>query len=673
MREGKGAIRYSNTLASELSLTIFAPLLQRRKRARSAALCYGDPSAKDVHLDSPRFLGTQRSSRIVVSVVTVIALNACLGCDVTLTPSIPSGSQQGSFSLIGKLSGIGDASSSAVGPAPNGKQRYYISYIYDPSAGLDIVGVDSTGKVSVFPTPVASEFAGYGTLVGVDGNMYFGTVPHAHVLRLNTNTDQLDDMGVPASSEQYIWELTNGGDGKIYGCTYPSAKLVRYDPKTLALEDLGRMDDSEEYARTCAADQYGFIYVGIGSNTSNIAAYEIATGQHREIIPTAYLTAGFGQLVTDGEGKVHGRVGNHWFGLTGWTATPENSVPMQSPNNVFADGTMISISGGTVQLENPATNQSSTLPYAYKGKGLPVFRIGMGPDNALYASTALPFYLFKQGANGFSNIGQLGDGEAYSFLPLNGRLLIGAYSALAPLMSYDVTRGIANLGPEPNPTMVVYPGENEGWRPLGMIAAEDGNVYIASIPGYGVLNSPLTKWDPQTNSVSNLTILQDQSTTSIVCVSQRLVVGTSISGGPGTSPTASQSMLVLLDSNDAPTYMTAPVKGAKRIANLVALPSGEIVGIADKTAFLYDLDHRELLASTSLSSTPLDNSLTLGPDGNLWGLTSDSIFRLDKNTLSVSALISTPNEITSGIAMDGANIYFGSNSDIYSFNWKSVE
>jgi hypothetical protein len=119
--------------------------------------------------------------------------------------------------------------------------------------------------------------------------------------------------------------------------------------------------------------------------------------------------------------------------------------------------------------------------------------------------------------------------------------------------------------------------------------------------------------------------------------------------------------------------MTAPVKGAQRIANLVALPNGEVVGIADKTAFLYDLDHQKVPVSTLLPSTPLDNSLILGPDGNLWGLTSDSIFRLDSNTLSVTALISSPNEITSGIAMDGENIYFGSNSGVYSFSWKSVE
>jgi hypothetical protein len=77
-----------------------------------------------------------------------------------------------------------------------------------------------------------------------------------------------------------------------------------------------------------------------------------------------------------------------------------------------------------------------------------------------------------------------------------------------------------------------------------MIAAEDGNVYIASIPPYGLVNSPLTRWNPQTNSVSNLKILEDQSTTSIASVNGRLIVGTSISGGAGTQPTAGQSMLV---------------------------------------------------------------------------------------------------------------------------------
>jgi hypothetical protein len=171
--------------------------------------------------------------------------------------------------------------------------------------------------------------------------------------------------------------------------------------------------------------------------------------------------------VTDSEGKVHGQVGSQWFSLKGWTATAEKTIPVESPDNIFANGTIISISDEMVQLKKPDTGQASTIPYAYKGKALPVFRIGLGPDNALYASSALPLDLFKQGANGFSNIAQLGVGEAYSFLPLNGRLLIGAYSAPAPLMSYDyVARGVASLGSEPHPTMVVYPGENEGWRPL---------------------------------------------------------------------------------------------------------------------------------------------------------------------------------------------------------------
>ena len=551
-------------------------------------------------------------------------------------------------------------------------QRYYLSYIYDLSVGLDIVGVDSNGKVSVFPTPVASEYVGYGTLVGADGSMYFGTAPNAHLLRLNTNTDQFEDLGVPAKSEQYIWELTNGTDGKIYGCTYPSAKLIRYNPKTSLMEDLGRMDPSEQYARTCAADKNGFVYIGIGPLTSNIAAYEIATGEHREIIPTSYLTTGFGQLVTDSSGQVHARVGMQWFSLNGWAATPESTAPVQPPNNVFADGTAITIANGIVQLNNPNTGKVTSLPYAYNGKGLPAFRIALGPDNAVYASTALPLYLFKQGTNGFSNIGQLGSGEAYSFLPLNGHLLIGAYSGLAPLMSYDVNHGITNSGPEPNPSMVVYAGENTGWRPLSMIAAGDGNVYIASVAGYGEPSSPLTRWNPQTNSVDNLPVLKDQSTTSVAWADSTLIVGTSIAGGPGTTPTAKQAELMVLNSNGTPVFTTIPVQGAAAIANLVSLPNGLVAGIADKTAFLFDPDHYQIIAtdSTALSSVPLDNSLVLDADGNIWGLTGDSVFQLDPNTLSVTKLAPSPEPITSGMAIDAENIYFGSNSEIYSFRWK---
>ena len=76
-------------------------------------------------------------------------------------------------------------------------------------------------------------------------------------------------MGRPSTTESYIWQLALAADKRLYGYTYPGAKLVRFDPATGASEDLGRMDDQQQYARSVAADDHGFVYVGIGSTCTS--------------------------------------------------------------------------------------------------------------------------------------------------------------------------------------------------------------------------------------------------------------------------------------------------------------------------------------------------------------------------------------------------------------------
>jgi streptogramin lyase len=592
---------------------------------------------------------------------TSILLLVCAGCGASLNTH-PS---TGSFSLVGKLNGIGYAFDAAIGPASSGKQRYYLPYAYIDS--LQLIGVSEDGNVASYSSPV-SELSGYGTLLGPDGNIYFGTAPHARVLRLNTASDQIEDIGgIPG--EQYIWSLTAGSDGRIYGCTSPSAKLIRFDPQNPHLEDLGRMDSSEQYARMCVADHNGFIYIGLGSVTSNIVAYQIATGQHQRIIPSQFQVPGFAQIITDTSGQVHGCVGNRWFSLNGWGATPEAGIPTKRPTNVFADGTAISISGATVQLRSPDGTIKS-VPYTYSGGALSVFRLGLGPDDALYASSALPFYLFKQTASGFTNIGRFGNGEGYSMLPMNGKLLIGAYAAIAPILSFDVARGFAPE-PNPNPTAISYPKENDSWRPLGMVSDGDGEVYISSMAGYGMQSSPLTRLDLQTNTVTPINLLPDQSTTSVTLANNKLIVGTSIQGGLGTFPSAKQAMLILLGSNGKPESEIVPVAGKSRITNLISLPDGTVVGIADRTPFQFDTASMKINTGNDLPELPLDNTLVRGPDGNLWCLSSHNILRLHSSTLAIRS-IPSPVQITSGMAIRDDGLYFGSGAEIYRFDWKSL-
>jgi outer membrane protein assembly factor BamB len=150
---------------------------------------------------------------------------------------------------------------------------------------------------------VPSEWSGKNLTLGADGNLYLGTAPHAHLLRLETATGEFTDLGRPAAGETFLWSTTLGADHKIYGGTYPSARLIRYDPSTGSSEDLGRMDPVEMYARFVVGSSDGFIYIGIGYGTAHLVAYEIATGNHRDILPAAYQLGGSATYVyagTDG-------------------------------------------------------------------------------------------------------------------------------------------------------------------------------------------------------------------------------------------------------------------------------------------------------------------------------------------------------------------------------------
>jgi hypothetical protein len=195
------------------------------------------------------------------------------------------------FTLLGESVVIGGQEDALVGPGP-GSQRYYLDYTY-ANFTLDLVAIDpDTSVTQVFSNPAKSEWSPKGMTVGLDGNLYLGTAPNTHLLRLETATGKFIDLGRPSRTEQYIWQTTVGSDGKIDGCTYPSAKLVSYDPATGASADLDRMDPVELYARFIAASADGFVYIGIGYGTAHLVAYEIATRRHQDVLPPDYQMTG---------------------------------------------------------------------------------------------------------------------------------------------------------------------------------------------------------------------------------------------------------------------------------------------------------------------------------------------------------------------------------------------
>jgi hypothetical protein len=586
---------------------------------------------------------------------------------------------QGKFDLIAEYRGIGGANATGVGPGPTpGSERVYTSYTYTQNT-FEVLSVDpETGNTTVFTNPVAGEWAAYGFAVGPDGDIYLGTAPTAHFVKLDPKRGTSIDVGRPAKTEEWIFDLTFGSDERLYGATYPEAKLVRYSPKTGALEDLGRLDPTEQYARYIVSSNDGFLYVGIGSGKANVAVYQIATMQHREILPLDAQTAGITKVYRAQDGKIYASTGARLFLCNHWTATevtPDDSNKPGSEAPKLHDGRMPNLAekNGALRLSltNPATRGEVEHEVHYRGQKLSLFRIGFGPDNTLFGSSVLPIHFLRlDPANrSVSEIGNLGAGEVYSFLTHRDRFIMGVYAGLTALMSYQPG---ASFHPAPgvgNPLLFSPKGVATSWRPMAMVEGPDSAVYIGSIAPYGQLESPLLKFSPETGSAQQYPIIHDQGITSLAVWRNLLIGGSTINGGPGGHPTQTSACIFLWDpATQKKIFEMTPVPGKAMILDLIAAPSGHVYGIADDTLFEFDPKSQTILGRQSVPfSKVIYDSVGLDHTGNIWGLAKEGIFTIDTKTSKVRFAAPSPVEITGGFAMRDGKIYFIAGSSVYSY------
>jgi hypothetical protein len=599
----------------------------------------------------------------------------------------------GSFTELATVRGLGHTSAMVVGPGPTeGSERYYVSYSYDGGTA-EIVSIDpATGKYQVFTLPDKRITVVWALSVGPDGKIYAATREQAKLLCLDPKAGTIVDLGRTSETESNLWQLVWGSDHKLYGCTYPDAKLVRYDPATKKMEDLGRMDPVEQYARFIAAGRDGFIYLGIGFAKNRLVAYEISSGQRRDILPAEFQDPPYGVGVQqDAKGNVFGQVVRKGvtgpvqiFRLEGWSAIPipKDQLAGTAAYNLLKDGrTITSISDGAIDIQEPVTKAVTKSPYLYKGSELSVFRLGLGPDGMVYGSTAMParFYKVNTATGQLTDVSgpePLGTGEVYSFLAYKNVLLIAAYAGSAPLMAYNP--GIPynpGVKENSNPYPIALPDNRKDWRPMAMSTGEDGNVYIGSMPGYGQLGGKLTVFDPASHAVMGMyEVIKDQSITSLVSWDKYIVGSTAIGGGGGSVASTKEAKLFLWDTaQQSKVYEIAPIPDAANITDLVAAPNGLIFGIAGPLAredqfFVFDPMKREIVYRAQLPSpviinSGVYNSIAVGPDGRLFGLFPTGVFSIDPKSYQVRVeALYVGSRITAGFALTGRDIYFAAGS-----------
>ncbi|MCE5238409.1 hypothetical protein LLH23_07935 [bacterium] len=580
------------------------------------------------------------------------------------------------FKLHGSFTGIGGGLNTVVGPGPDGKTEWvYSSHVY--SDRFDIVAVEpATGRTEVFTCPLAGECGAWALVLGPDRQIYAGSLPRARVWRLDWPSHSLMDMGQPSPAEQYIWQLAVGADKKLYGCTYPQAKLVRVDPATGKGEDLGRMNETEMYAREIAADDKGFVYIGIGSSQRDVVAYEIATGTHRSILPPDLAKPGWAGVYRGANGGIYAAVGK-WLRLDGFNPpveVPEAEVSRPAPPTL-ADGTIVYYHGATIGLRDPATGQIAERATSYKGKPQAIFRLGLGPDGRLYGSTAMPIHFFwaDPDSDKWEEIAEAGGGEFYSFLAWKDRLIGCAYSAPSPIMIYDPKQPWKPAAKrEGNPWQIHYEGENAGWRPMALVNGPNDRVYIGAVSGYGALGGPLCVLDPATGKVGQtMHLVQDQSVICLAVLPDGLIVGgTTVGGGGGSHATQTEAKVFLYDPQKREKlFETVAVPGKSAIEALGVGKNGLVYGFAGgDTMFIFDPKQRKVTATAPNQLGGVTyNSVFPGPDGVLYGLYHAGIFRVDEATNQIKQVAEYPAGISAGVALRGRDIFFASGPRIVSY------
>jgi hypothetical protein len=171
-------------------------------------------------------------------------------------------------------------------------------------------------------------------------------------------------------------------------------------------------------------------------------------------------------------------------------------------------------------------------------------------------------------------------------------------------------------------------------------------------------------------------VLQDQSVVSLAWAEsvQMIVGGTSIGGGSGTQPKAKQAALFLWDpAREAKAWWRAPRQGTEHVYALVAVPGGNIYGVAVghnargafREIFVFDPVTRRFVAHLPVPEGGIrDNALQVGADGQVYGVTSELVFRIDPATRQTKVLVEVPGQIGIPGPLVGKTLYFASGTKL---------
>lgn len=569
------------------------------------------------------------------------------------------------------------------------------------AGGTTVFAVTDMSTAKVIKTiPMPGATGAWALKAASDGTIYIGTNSNGRLYRYTPGGAALADLG-RLGQETHVFSMAAGVNGKMYMGTYPNARVYEYDPVANRVNDLGKAHPDQNYVDSLAYDPVrNALYAGMGRETARLVRIDLATGNKTELLerllPNNYNAYDSVFNMGYGLGKLFIRLSkpDHLLIIDTATETVEYYDPAGNlglglksvalmpgdTNNVYFGGNILrsyNIATRTftdvfanaatrafnfqdakfVQLDDPGRPGYTLIASGEKGQimyynmqtgtltasrvdnyGAPIViqSLHTGFDGNIYIGGYLGasgFNSYRPQDGTFTDIREFGQVE--SVASLNNKLYIGTYGN-ARVYEYDPAVPWSTANPKRIAEMV-KDGQD---RPFAIVSAETlGKLYIGSVPDYGSHSGALTVYDVAARNTRVFKdIVHNQGVVSLVYKDGFVYGGTTIFGGLGTSgPTESEGKLFIFDTaTNTKVFEISPVPGRKVVSGLLAGPDGMIWGVAEDHIFKFDPNTRQVvykaakLGRYGSYTVWVDAFLELGTDGNVYGTNRQKTFFMIK-------------------------------------------
>lgn len=601
-------------------------------------------------------------------------------------------------------------------------QVYWVTAGNEETPGMFQVTDVRSGEVVFAERLPAGANSWASTFNAVDGTVYFA-MTSGHLYSWRPGDEAVTALGVPFAGQE-IWRLDTAPDGIVYGGTYPGGRLFSFDPASGAFTDHGQAVPGETYARTLEADEDS-VWVGTQPR-ARLTRFDRASGEfHQVALPEQYEThevvydmtlareylmlrvqpsndllvydTGSGEFVNIVPG-ISGRAisppdpaGTHVYfriasvGVVAYDLDTHTYAPVGWGPNAFPGswawidvdhpdfpGASLAMTYyyGRIYVWNPQTRAGRYIgETGLQGAPNTITALGSGPDGAVYAGAFLspPGMARFDPAAGTTSL-LAGAGQVEGFGVHGDHLVFGRYPN-AGLLDFDTTRPWS-VGTNPGPAATIAEEQDrpQTFAPVGDLMA------VGSVPKSGRLGGALSLWDPATGDVvTHRGLVPDQSVVSLAERDGLLYGGTSINGGYGIDPVATEARLFVADPATGEVLSSlVPVPGGRAVNALTFDAEGTLWGVSDGTLFTYDPDRgavtrAERLFPQSTNMYGQDRQLLFRDDGYLYVTSSGSLWRVDPGSWAATELAATG--VGSLAHDDDGHLYYTRGAALYRWNF----